>query len=219
MVAARRLDMLHEWRLSPRQGQALRKGKKGSCRAVHAACSQACMRLAAKTKVHVGGRRAGGRRGRAWRTLSGQRAVHAVGSQATCRACGLQPGAACSTIAVLHVVTAYPVWQDTRHRLGWGRPQFVVGQEPRHCACGQVSHRWQSLYGACASNSSEQQQRATAASNSSGNSSEQQQQATAASNSSEQQKRHQLHEQPYRAQTPAASQIRLAARQLRARPS
>ena len=47
--------------------------------------------------------------------------------------------------------------------------------------------------------------RATAASNSSGNSSEQQQQATAASNSSEQQKRHQLHEQPYRAQTPAAS--------------
>ena len=94
-----------------------------------------CMRLAARRACGLqprrrymwGGRRAGGRRGRAWRTLSGQRAVHAVGSQATCRACGLQPGAACSTIAVLHVVTAYPVRQDTRHRLGWGRPQFVCG--------------------------------------------------------------------------------------------
>ena len=187
--------MLHEWRLSPRQGQALRKGKKGSCRAVHAACSQACMRLAAKTKVHVGGEACRGE----------TRPCMAYMKWSTCRACGWQPGdvpcmrlaARCSLLDHCSFACCYGISGVAGHPaspwLGAAAVRCGAGAPPLRVRPG-VSHRWHSLYGACASNSSEQQQ-----------------QATAASNSSEQQKRHQLHEQPYRAQSPAASQIRLAA--------
>ena len=184
---------------------ALRRKKIGPGRAcglqpgVHAACSQ--------DEGTCGGEACGGE----------TRPCMTYMKWSTCRACGWQPGdvpcmrlaARCSLLDHCSFACCYGISGAAGHPaspwLGAAAVRCGAGAPPLRLLPGVASVAiviWRVR---------EQQQRATAASNSSGNSSEQQQQATAASNSSEQQKRHQLHEQPYRAQTPAASQIRLAA--------